>query len=262
MSNKYKLIATDFDGTLLDDNHKVSKRNIATLLKYKSEGYKIVGATGRTLGGVKNIIDINIFDYLILNNGGCIYDVNNKKVDYQIVIPKDIVAKITKELEEYVYQIDYCSINSYYTYKNKKNSPLDFIIDIDSLDEIKEEVTKINLFLLDNDNIEKLCENINKNYNLYAFLMQDSNNDLKILTINPKGINKKNTLEKLGDFLNIPKESMIFFGDGLNDLEIIEWVGCGVAVENAFEEVKKKASAITKSNNDDGVAVFLEKILN
>ena len=53
---------------------------------------------------------------------------------------------------------------------------------------------------------------------------------------------------------------MIFFGDGLNDLEIMEWVGCGVAVKNAFEVVKEKANYETESNNNDGVALFLEKL--
>lgn len=92
--------------------------------------------------------------------------------------------------------------------------------------------------------------------------MQDSNSSLKRLSINPKGVNKASALENLGKDLNIKLEEMIFFGDGLNDLEVMEKVGCSVAMENALEEVKNKAKFITKSNNDNGVAIYLEKILN
>lgn len=65
-------------------------------------------------------------------------------------------------------------------------------------------------------------------------------------------------IEVLCNKLGIYKEEIISFGDGLNDLEIMEWVGCGVAMENAFDIVKERALFITKSNNDDGVAFFLE----
>lgn len=102
----------------------------------------------------------------------------------------------------------------------------------------------------------------NKYKNVNCFIMQDSNSSLKRLSINPKGVNKASALENLGKDLNIKLEEMIFFGDGLNDLEVMEKVGCSVAMENALEEVKNKAKFITKSNNDNGVAIYLEKILN
>lgn len=261
MSNKYKLIATDFDGTLLTDERKVTKRNKDVLMKYKNKGYITVGVTGRTLGGVMSDIDINLFNYLILNNGCCIYNIKTKKTEYQISFPKNIVEDITNYVENLVYQIDYCTLNTYYRYKNKKNPPVNHIVNINNLDEVEEEITKINLLFMDDNNMEKICSDINEKYNVNAFIMQDSNSPTRILIINPKGINKKETLKILGEKINISKEEMIYFGDGLNDLEIINWVGCGVAMENAFTEVKEKASFVTKSNNEDGVAVFLEKVL-
>lgn len=70
--------------------------------------------------------------------------------------------------------------------------------------------------------------------------MQDSNSDDRSITVMPKGINKKSSLEVLCNKLGIYKEEIISFGDGLNDLEIMEWVGCGVAMENAFDIVKER----------------------
>ena len=54
---------------------------------------------------------------------------------------------------------------------------------------------------------------------------------------------------------------MIFFGDGSNDLEALEMVGMGVAMENALDVVKEKADDVTLSNDADGVAYYLEKKL-
>ena len=90
--------------------------------------------------------------------------------------------------------------------------------------------------------------------------MRDSKSDSKIITIMPNGVNKANTLKILGKDLNIDLSEMIYFGDGLNDIDIINKVGLGVAMINALDEVKEKASDITKyDNNNDGVVKYLEK---
>ena len=87
--------------------------------------------------------------------------------------------------------------------------------------------------------------------------MQDSKDDRQWLIINPQNINKSHTLKHLGDNLGVSSEEMIFFGDGLNDLEIIESVGLGVAMGNALPEVKDQAKAVTTSNEEDGIAEFV-----
>ena len=71
----YKLIAMDFDGTLLSENKTVSKANKEKLTELKNKGYIIVGVTARNLTSVQHVCDIQMFNYLILNNGTYIYDV-------------------------------------------------------------------------------------------------------------------------------------------------------------------------------------------
>ena len=61
---------------------------------------------------------------------------------------------------------------------------------------------------------------------------------------------------------NISLDEMIFFGDGLNDLEVMKEVGLSVAMGNALEEIKENAKDIAKSNNEDGIVDFLDKKLN
>lgn len=255
---KYKIIAMDFDGTLLTDNKKVTEKTENTLRKLKKQGCFIVGATARTLDSIKQVVSIDIFNYLIINNGVSIHDTQTKEDEWMGFLTSCEVHDIVKKIEHYATQIDIVSGRNYYSYKHKKQSNLPFIIDINSIDEVKEKIARMNIFLDSNANAEEQCEWINRTFpNVNCFVMQDSKDITKWLVINPKDINKAQTLKHLGDNLDISLEQMMFFGDGLNDLEVIEMVGLGVAMGNALPEVKEKATAVTTSNEEDGIAEFL-----
>ena len=73
--------------------------------------------------------------------------------------------------------------------------------------------------------------------------------------------NKGNAVKKLLEILNIKKEETIAIGDDINDLSMFEQVGYKVAVDNAINIVKENADEITLSNDKDGVALFLDKML-
>ena len=257
----YKLIAMDFDGTLLTTDKRITSKTKNTILKYKNQGYIIVGVTARNLGSVKNVTDINMFDYLILNNGSYVYDIKNNIETYEGYISKEDYYSITEKVKDISERVDYCSASNYY-YKDASINNHPFIKNINSLEDIKEEIVRMNIHV-SNDKIDYCLDLINKNYkNLDCFIMRDSNNELKWLVINPKDINKGTTLEKLGNSLNIKPEEMIFFGDGPNDIEVMKLVGCSVAMGNAINPIKDIAKHITLSNNNDGIAAFLEEILN
>ena len=259
----YKLIAMDFDGTLLRDDKTISENTKNILKLYKDLGYLIVGVTARTLASIKEVVPVDIFNYLIINNGVSIYNVNDDNMIYQGTIDINDAKDITNEIEEYCDQIDYVTDNIYYTYLQKKNSNLDFIKDIDSIDEIEEEIARMNLFLKDKSKATDYYEFIRSKYDdINCFIMQDSDSPNKWLVLNPKDVNKANTLKELGRIENISLDEMIFFGDGLNDLEVMDSVGLSVAMGNALDEIKEKAKAITKTNNEDGIVDFLDKKLN
>ena len=73
--------------------------------------------------------------------------------------------------------------------------------------------------------------------------------------------NKGNALASVIQKLGMTREQTIAFGDGENDLEMIEWAGHGVTMENALETVKTRARHIAGPNNEDGVAKYLTKLL-
>ncbi len=256
-----KLIAMDFDDTLLNDEKKVMKRTKEILFECKKNGYKIVGVTARTLKSAEDVVPFELFDYLILNNGAYLYDIKKQIGTYISFISRKDIMNIINLIDDVSSQIDLVSGTIYYIYKNKKNTSLLFIKDIDHISEIKEPVARMNVFLKDENEVDYYSKLINdKCQQVNCFVMRSSSSS-KWLVVNPKGINKSVTLENLGKDINIQLDEMMFFGDGLNDLEVMESVGYGIAMGNALDEIKEKANEITLSNNEDGIGVFLKRIL-
>ena len=261
---KYKLISTDFDGTLLTSDKKITEKNRNILQKYKNNKYIIVGITARNLASVNNVCDIRIFNYLILNNGYYIYDVENNIGINIGHIEKNTIINITNKFKDFAEEIDYCSLNKYYIYKKGNVKNKNFIVKINGLEDIKEIIARMNIFFKSNEEISNSRKYIeNKFHNLDVLEMSDTdnNNFKKWIALNPKGINKFKALEVLCKKIEINIDEVIFFGDSVNDLSIINKVGLGVAMGNALKEVKEKADEITLSNDEDGVGVFLDKIL-
>lgn len=71
------------------------------------------------------------------------------------------------------------------------------------------------------------------------------------------GMNKAVGLKKISDYYQVPRERIIAFGDEDNDLEMLRFAGCGVAMENGTDEVKQATDRVTGSNEADGIASFL-----
>lgn len=259
----YKIISMDFDGTLLTSNKKVTDKTKDVLLEYKNNNYIIIGVTARNLASASNVCDINMFNYLILNNGSYIYDVENSNEININSIDRKIVIDITNYFEDVAERIDYCSLNKYYIYKETIIQNKDFLVPINNIDEINETIGRMNIFLKNNEELDKYKKIIESTFdNIDVIVMSDTDNknNRKWLVLNPKGINKFETLKGLCLKLHISVHEVIFFGDSANDLPIISQVGLGVAMKNALKEVKKQANEITLSNDNDGIAYFLENI--
>ncbi len=256
---EYKIIATDFDGTLLRSDKTISKETEETFLELKEKKYLIVGVTARNLSSVKRVCNINLFDYLILNNGTYIYDIKNKNGNQIGSVDYKIAKEITNYFENISYEIDYCSIEKYYSNIEKENFQF-----INSIDEIKEIISRMNIFVSDNSKIIEYKEYIEKKWkNVDCFVMQDTDSfsNKKWLVVMPKSFSKLFAIELLCKNLKINLNSVIFFGDSGNDIEVIQNVGMGVAMANAIDIVKSRAKAVTLSNDENGISVYLKRIL-
>lgn len=256
---KYKIISMDFDGTLLTSEKKVTKKTKDILIKYKNEGYHIVGITARNFSSVKSVCDTSMFNFIILNNGANIYDVKKDSIVSLGDLNIEIVEKLTNYFSNIASEIDYCGLNHYYSYRENNNP---HILKIDNFKQINEPIVRMNIFLEDsNSDYTSYINYIKDNYtDLEAFIMTDTDikNGKKWIAINQAGIDKFETLKKLCNNLKVNIDQVIFFGDSSNDIKIINNVGMGVAMENALDIVKKKAKTVTLSNDEEGIYYFLK----
>ena len=257
-----KIIAMDFDGTLLTSNKQITERTKKCLKNLRNRSYIIAGVTARNLLSVKGVLDVNIFDYIILNNGSDIYYVKEDRIENVSSIENETVKKIYDMFNNDSPQIDFCTPYRYLIKSKEKYDKRPVVKYIDSLIDVDDSISRMNIFF---ENVKELEENRHllekefDNINVVKMIDTDDKNSRIWLTINPKNANKLTTLKKICNDLNSTIEEVVFFGDGENDLVLIENVGIGVAMENAIDIVKKKATVVTLSNDNDGIAEYLEK---
>lgn len=82
------------------------------------------------------------------------------------------------------------------------------------------------------------------------------------LEVTAAGVTKATGLRVLGEHLKIPSSAMIAFGDSFNDLEMLDFVGLGVAMGNAREPVKQAAGRVTAPHDQDGIALIIEELIS
>lgn len=263
----YKMIVTDLDGTLLDKNKNVSETCKKYLKELKDKGYIICVDTGRTLGRASYALArFDYVNYIIGNNGTYIYDVCNDKNLYESTIKvEDIKELFKKYLDEY----EVFEINSYeyiFSYCSRTRNIEPYVEKIDNKDEFFDkinEVYNVTISFKNKSMVNVFLEDLKNNYkDIDSFIMEDSFSNKKWITLINKNDNKYNGLCILKEKLGINNNDIIAFGDGLNDVVMIENVGFGVAMKNALKEVKNNADAVTfEDNNNDGVVNYLKSIL-
>ncbi|MBR3209334.1 MAG: HAD-IIB family hydrolase [Bacilli bacterium] len=256
-----KIISMDFDGSLLSSDKIVTDRTRKCLTNFKKKSYIIIGITARNLLSVKATLDVNLFDYIILNNGSDIYYVEENKIENVGIIDIETAQKIVDLCEDSSCEIDFCTSYNYLIKSKVKGDNRSFVRYIDGIDDIDYSISRMNVFFRDVKKVEEyklLIEKSFDNLDVVKMLDTDKLNSRIWLTINPKNINKFSTLKRMCDNLKCSIGEVIFFGDSENDLVLIENAGIGVAMENALDIVKEKASYVTLSNDNDGIAEYLE----
>lgn len=268
-SNKH-LIALDLDGTLLTDNKEISTRNKKILAKASQAGHIVVIATGRP-----NRASINYYNELKMNtpmvnfNGALVHHPRNKKwgvfhnplpVETALNVVETCydldVYNILAEIEDNVFldKYDEGIINLFqqlgqtypFTVGHLKNK---LVSDPTSL-----------LIHPKESQVDQLKSLLN-NHHAEVLELRGWGAPWNIIEIVKKGLNKAVGLHKIANYYDIPKERIIAFGDEDNDLEMIDYAGVGVAMDNGINELKSIAKHVTNTNEQDGVGEFLESYL-
>ncbi|MGX7243730.1 Cof-type HAD-IIB family hydrolase [Enterococcus quebecensis] len=276
-----KAIVLDIDGTLLNDEKQLTKETKAALINAQKSGIKVILASGRpTTGMLKYVDELEMERYnglIVSYNGAHVLDVGSQKVLFSqplsIENSKDILEHLKQfEVKPMIAQGDYMYVNNVY----------DCMVNLDaphgSLNIIEYESRGGNFQLCEKNDLAAFVD-----FPLHKILVAGHPDYLQknwqnilgpfkekvsgvfsapmYFEFTDQGIDKANALEKTLKPLGIQREHIVSFGDGHNDVSLINYAGIGIAMGNAVDELKNVANKVTASNNDDGIAQALAKLL-
>lgn len=259
----YRIIATDLDETMLNDDHQVSQKDIETINRLTEMGVKFVLATGR---GYNSTFDlqkrIGLYgrknEYVISFNGGMITDNYRNEAIYRRGMSFDQASALFAEglrrkLCTHVYTEDKVYIVNYYDEEKRYTHgrmPIEEVF-WDSLEPIRgQQIIKTLYMDLNVSNLEMVEKEI-KDLTEGLAISYSSN---RYLEFNNREANKGIGLRKLAELLNVPIEETIAVGDNINDVAMIKAAGIGIGVRNSNPLIISDCDLILDaSNNDDPI---------
>lgn len=270
----YKLFCTDMDGTLLNNEGKVSEENKMAIKKAQDRGVKIAICTGRLFTSANHFAEIVGVDApLICANGAYIREKDKNEIIYKSVLGEENCIKVLRVVRKYGLYPHFNTPDKVFTEKiiysseiyAKMNNTLPKEMQIkieladnweDTFKENADEILKC--IIVDND-----IEKINKAKNELALeeeleVVSSRENNIEIMC---KGVSKGRAVEILAGFYNLKKEEVICIGDNENDISMLEYAGLGVAMANGGKEVLQMADYVTDTNENNGVAKAIEKFI-
>lgn len=258
-----KVIFFDVDGTLMDHQsvtEGIPENAKKQMRRLQVAGYKLFIASGRPYAFISKTISDFGFDGYVLCNGAHV-EIDGKYI-YHEVLDRSRVQLLINALKEL--GCEYILETSRHAYLNPKYHVLkEFFVRCDinedllcfdfNEEEVMADVLKleINAAKMHLDTIEKL---LNENFNY------DCHGTENAFEVYSNVVTKATGVKKVMEYLQLPLENTYAFGDGLNDIEMLQVVGHGVAMENAVPELKAVANEVCGHVGEDGLAKALEKL--
>lgn len=267
---KYKLLVLDVDGTLLNDEREISKRTLAALLKVQQMGVRIVLASGRPTYGLMPLaktLELGNYGGFVLSYNGCqIIKAQNGEILFERRINPGMLPYLEKKARKNGFAI--------FTYHDDT-----LITDSPDNEYIKNEALLNNLKIIREDEFstaidfapckcmlvsdkEKALIGLEQHWEKrLAGTLDAFRSEPYFLEVVPCGVNKANTLGALLEHLGVTREEVIAVGDGVCDVTMLQLAGMGVAMGHSQDSVKVCADYVTASNEEDGVALAVEKLI-
>lgn len=270
-----RLIAIDMDGTLLSTKNEVSLKTREMLRKAKEKGINIVISTGRIYTSARyyaKLLGINA--PIISCNGAFVVDHITEEVIYENPIEiKDCIRAI-KILEDkniyfhYYGKKDFFvgNLNNSYLYyykrggiKNLENQINIKVIEnhIEFLQKERPSIYKLFILEEDSNKLMELKKIFSEDKNLE--ISASSSNNMEIMN---KNVSKGEALKRLSEKFNINREEVAAIGDSFNDASMLQFAGFPIAMGNSEKYIKDMAKFVTDTNDNDGVAKAIEKLLS
>jgi len=273
-----RLIAIDIDGTLLDSNFQVSERNLATLRRANSLGVEIVLATGRRHTFALPVARALGFDVALISSNGAVTRTSQGELFHSDPLPLDAALELVAHMTDF-----------------RRNMVVTFDGDaegcllLETLDELNESIQrwleKNRPYLrfvqpiedgLTRDPIQAMfCgtiarmavaqKHLKSNRKLLtritALKTEYQERDLCMLDILNSGCTKGAALQRWAEARGIPASQVMAIGDNYNDIEMLEFAGHSYIMGNATEELRERGYNTTLANNENGVAMAIDAVL-
>ena len=269
---KYKLVAIDMDGTLLNSDNKVSSRNMETLHKAINEGIYIVLSTGRILeSALYYSKSMELKNPIVACNGAIVSCEDGKDIIYEKHMDIRASKKVMELAEKNNIYYHFYDKDTFYTRvvgdeifkfyqsgdeKFKKQRINTRVLD-DPIGFLETEKPIIYKFVFIEDDKDKLLSFREKLKDIENINISSSwSNNVEVMN---EGVSKGNALKHLCETLNIDKSEVVAIGDNENDISMFKMAGLAVAMGNGDEVIKEHSHIITDTNDENGVANAIEK---
>lgn len=271
-NSKYKLVALDVDGTLLNSKKEIPEENITTIKALTEKGIEFIITTGRPDPQAAQFSKkLGISPVILGNNGATVRNTQSGKLHYATYIPKEKVLELYNKLSSMNIYYRIYGLDSVYTFfsdefDEEKNEfaylsktlaeIMNFKI-LKNIDELEEKVIKFVCFSNDREKLlaaQDLLSQVSQ--------VEVVRGGMNVIDITAANISKGKTLLKYAQTLGIEKDEIVAIGDGENDLEMLKMVGFPITLENGEAILKEIAHMVTASNDEAGVAKALKKVFS
>ncbi len=274
-----KAIVLDMDGTLLNSNKEISDLTRKALIEAQENGVRVILASGRPTQGMTHFAkELKMDEHhglLVSYNGACVIDVSTNETIYEKSLTVEEGQKILRHLSKFkvipmVEKGDTMYVNDVFSGMINTSRGEINIIQYESrgggylLGEAKD------LSSIVDHRLPKILvaaekqyydEHIHEIFSPFEGQVNGMFSAEFYFEFTALGVDKAQALDTVLHMYDIEAEELIAFGDGENDLSLINYAGIGVAMGNAVESVLKAADDVTLSHDEDGIAVSLQKYL-
>lgn len=265
-----RLIASDIDGTLLDRNHRVPRRNRDAVARAVQQGAYFALSTGRPFRWIAPVLEqLPVRPVCVTSNGAVLYDSAEDRVMSAHELSPAALAEVVDVAQTVLGTVGFGAERAggsladavedlFVVERHYSENALFEGFGVVSMGElVGQPAVK---FLIRNTDYsapelyELIAPHIDPELAHLTYSMQEG-----ILEVAAPDVTKRRGVEWLAQHIGVAQQETIAFGDMPNDIEMLTWAGCGVAMENAHPEVKAAADAVTVANHQAGVAKVLER---
>lgn len=283
----YRLIVTDMDGTFLNSYGNIPAENLQAVKKAESMGIEFAIVTGRPYSAVKRLLKTNKIRCAVIGcNGAQVTDADGRLVRSHYINKESLLKVMRLAQDRNIYYQIYdnnCiytrsiiqairmikryspkSVKGHFSFKSVLGGLKRIFFNeirlkpdiISFASEEGREFYKVQIASLNRQELERLHKDL-----MDVPDIDITSSNYFNIEVGPKGVTKGTALRELAEEIGVPREEIIAMGDNLNDLPMLEYAGCGVAMGNGETEVREKADFITRANDDLGVAYAIEKLV-